>query len=156
MFSTAFSGMTHAERTTIDNLDRKILTLLTEDSRASYREIAKRCSVSAVTVLSRVKKMEQSGIIKGYTTVLDHQKLGYQLTAVTEITVSKGKLLEMEQAISKYPESSKIPAALFKQALSFLELGDKKNARNLFRKVIEQYPRSDQGELAKKKLETIK
>jgi DNA-binding Lrp family transcriptional regulator len=46
--------------------------------------------------------MEQAGIIKGYTTILDHEKLGYQLTALAEITVSKGKLLEMEQAISKH------------------------------------------------------
>jgi len=65
-------------------------------------------------------------------------------------------ILEYEKAISKYPESSKIPAALFKQALSFLELGDKTNARNLLRKVIERYPHSEQSELAKKKLETIK
>jgi DNA-binding Lrp family transcriptional regulator len=47
--------------------------------------------------------MEQAGIIKGYTTLLDHERLGYQLTAIAEITVSKGKLLEMEQAISKHP-----------------------------------------------------
>jgi tol-pal system protein YbgF len=65
-------------------------------------------------------------------------------------------ILEYEKAITKYPESSKIPAALFKQALSFLELGDKRNARNLLKKVIERYPRSEQAEIAKKKLETIK
>jgi DNA-binding Lrp family transcriptional regulator len=47
--------------------------------------------------------MEQAGIIKGYTTLLDHERLGYQLTAIAEISVSKGKLLEMEQAISKLP-----------------------------------------------------
>jgi len=95
--------MAHAERTRIDALDRKILMLLSEDSRASYREIAKRCNVSPGTVLSRVKRMEEAGIIVGYTTVLDHEKLGYELTAVAEITVSKGKLLEMEQAISRNP-----------------------------------------------------
>jgi tol-pal system protein YbgF len=65
-------------------------------------------------------------------------------------------ILEYEKAITKYPESSKIPAALFKQALSFLELGDKTNARNLLRRVIERFPHSEQSELAKKKLETIK
>jgi len=65
-------------------------------------------------------------------------------------------ILEYEKAITKYPESGKIPAAFFKQALAFLELGDKTNARNLLRKVIERYPHSDQAEMAKKKLETIK
>ena len=65
-------------------------------------------------------------------------------------------ILEYEKAIVKYPEGDKIPAALFKQALAFLELGDKANARNLLKRVIEKYPHSNQAELAKKKLETIK
>ncbi len=65
-------------------------------------------------------------------------------------------ILEYERAIAKYPEGDKIPAALFKQALAFLELGDKANARNLLRRVMERYPHSEQAEMAKKKLETIK
>jgi tol-pal system protein YbgF len=65
-------------------------------------------------------------------------------------------ILEYEKAVVKYPEGDKIPAALFKQAFAFLELGDKTNARNLFKRVIEKYPISDQAQIAKKKLETIK
>jgi tol-pal system protein YbgF len=65
-------------------------------------------------------------------------------------------ILEYEKAITKYPESGKVSAALFKQALAFLELGDKTNARNLLRKVIERFPNSEQAEMAKKKLETTK
>ena len=65
-------------------------------------------------------------------------------------------ILEYEKAIVKYPEGDKIPAAMFKQALSFLELNDKTNARNLLKRVIEKYPRSDQAEMAKKRLEAIK
>lgn len=65
-------------------------------------------------------------------------------------------ILEYEKAIAKYPEGDKIPAAIFKQALAFLELGDKTNARNLLRRVIEKYPHTDQAEMAKKKLGTIK
>jgi tol-pal system protein YbgF len=65
-------------------------------------------------------------------------------------------ILEYEKAMVKYPEGDKIPAALFKQALAFLELGDKANTRNLLKRVIEKYPHSEQAEMAKKKLETIK
>jgi tol-pal system protein YbgF len=65
-------------------------------------------------------------------------------------------ILEYEKAITKYPEGSKVPAALFKQGLAFLELGDKANARNLFKRVVERYPRSEQAEMAKKKLDTMK
>jgi len=65
-------------------------------------------------------------------------------------------ILEYEKAITKYPEGDKIPAAMFKQALAFLELGDKTNGRNLLKRVIERYPQSDQAATAKKKLETIR
>ncbi len=53
--------------------------------------------------MARTKKLEQDGIIKRYSTILDHERLGYEITAVTEITVSKGKLLEMEKEIAKLP-----------------------------------------------------
>jgi tol-pal system protein YbgF len=65
-------------------------------------------------------------------------------------------ILEYEKAIVKYPEGDKIPAALFKQALAFLELGDNTNAKNLLKRVIERYPHSEQAEMAKKRLEGIK
>jgi len=55
------------------------------------------------TVMARTKRLEAEGVIKSYTAVLDHEKLGYGLTAVTEITVSKGKLVEMEKEIAKMP-----------------------------------------------------
>jgi len=65
-------------------------------------------------------------------------------------------ILEYEKAIVKYPEGDKLSAALFKQALAFLELGDKTNARNLLKRVMERYPQSEQAEMAKKRLDTIK
>jgi tol-pal system protein YbgF len=64
-------------------------------------------------------------------------------------------ILEYEKAISKYPEGDKIPAALLKQGLAFLELGDKTNARNLLKRVTDRYPQTEQAEIAKKRLETI-
>ena len=54
-------------------------------------------------------------------------------------------ILEYEKTITKYPEGGKISAALFKQALAFLELGDKKNARNLLKRVIEKFHHSVQA-----------
>jgi DNA-binding Lrp family transcriptional regulator len=45
--------------------------------------------------------MEDEGLIKGYSVLLDHEKLGFQLTVVTEITVSKGRLVETENEIAK-------------------------------------------------------
>jgi DNA-binding Lrp family transcriptional regulator len=85
----------------LNETDVKILKNLLDDARLSSRQIAKNVGVSVGTVLSRIKKMEDEGLIKGYTVTLDHEKLGYQLTVVTEITVSKGRLLEMELEIAK-------------------------------------------------------
>ncbi|MEM3068554.1 MAG: Lrp/AsnC family transcriptional regulator [Nitrososphaerales archaeon] len=87
----------------IDETDRKILSEYLKDARLSFREVASKIGVAVGTVLSRTRKMEKAGLIKGYSVVLDHEKLGYELTAITEITVSKGKLLEMEKEIAKFP-----------------------------------------------------
>jgi tol-pal system protein YbgF len=65
-------------------------------------------------------------------------------------------ILEYEKAIVKYPEGDKVPAAILKPACSFLELGDKTNGKNLLRRVMERYPHSEQAEIAKKRLETIR
>jgi len=87
----------------LDETDVKILKVLTADARLSSRQIAKKCGVSIGTVLSRKKKLEREGIIKGYSALLDQEKLGYELTVVSEITVSKGRLLEMENEIARLP-----------------------------------------------------
>jgi DNA-binding Lrp family transcriptional regulator len=87
----------------VDETDVKILKTLTANARLSSRQISKQCNTSVGTVLSRIKKMEQEGIIRGYSILPDHEKLGYELTVVTEITVSKGRLLEMENEIARFP-----------------------------------------------------
>jgi DNA-binding Lrp family transcriptional regulator len=86
-----------------DETDANILNALIRDARLSSRQVAKQCGISIGTVLSRIKKMEKEGIITGYSAMLDHEKLGYELTVLTEITVSKGRLLEMEKEIARIP-----------------------------------------------------
>jgi len=87
----------------LDEIDYRILDELLKDSRQSFREIARNVGVATGTVLTRIRNMEKLGIIKGYTVSLDHEKLGYELTVVVEITVSKGKLLEVDREIAKKP-----------------------------------------------------
>jgi len=87
----------------LDATDVKILKTLISDARLSSRQISKRSGVSVGTVLARMKKMEAEGVIRGYSAIVDHEKLGYQLTALTEITVSKGRLLEVENEIARMP-----------------------------------------------------
>jgi len=87
----------------LDDTDVKILKTLVSDARLSSRQVSRKSGVSIGTVLSRMKRMEREGVIKGYSAVVDHEKLGYQLTALTEITVSKGRLLEVENEIARMP-----------------------------------------------------
>jgi DNA-binding Lrp family transcriptional regulator len=87
----------------LNDTDVKILQALLEDARFSSRQIAKKVGVSVGTVLSRIKRMEEDGLIKGYSVIMNHEKLGYELTVVMEVTVSKGRLIEMENEIAKIP-----------------------------------------------------
>ncbi len=63
---------------TVDEIDKKILSILAKNSRAEYLEIAKITKLSANAIKYRIKNMENSGIIQGYTISVDYAKLGYQ------------------------------------------------------------------------------
>jgi len=84
----------------MDEIDEKILKNLLVDARLSARQLSLKLGLSTVTVLSRIKKLEKEKIIKGYTSVLDHEKLGYDLTAVIEIIAKKDKLVQVEDELS--------------------------------------------------------
>lgn len=85
----------------VDEISQKVLEEYIQDSRQSFREVARKIGISSGTVASRIKDMEETGIIKKYTTQLDYEKLGYELTAVTEIIVSEGMMMEVGTEISK-------------------------------------------------------
>jgi len=92
-----------AGQSSIDHLDRRILQHILRDGRVSFRQLASDLHVSTTTVASRAARLEKAGVIKGYSALVDFQKLGYELTVITEIHVSKGKLVEMEQEIARLP-----------------------------------------------------
>jgi tol-pal system protein YbgF len=65
-------------------------------------------------------------------------------------------ILEYEKVVKNYPSGSKVPYALLKQGLSFLNLGDKTSARLLLQQVIKDYPNTNQARIARAKLQEIK
>lgn len=87
----------------MDETDIKILNQILSDGRSSYRKIAEQIGVSPPTVLNRIQKLETNHVIKSYSAILDHEKLGYDLTAIIEVTAVKGKITEVEKHISKFP-----------------------------------------------------
>ena len=87
---------------TLDTLDKKILNNLTVDARQSARQLALKLGVSTVTILSRMKKLEKEKIILGYTVTIDHERIGYSLTAIIEIMAKKDRIVDIEEEVSKF------------------------------------------------------
>jgi DNA-binding Lrp family transcriptional regulator len=84
----------------MDKIDEKILKNLMVDARLSARQLALKLGMSTVTILSRIRKLEKAKIIKGYTALIDHEKLGYDLTAIIEI-IAKKDIVDIEDKLSK-------------------------------------------------------
>lgn len=87
----------------LDQLDTRILARLLVDGRASFREMAQEFEASTSTISSRVSRLEKSGVIAGYNVAVNFESLGYDLTAVTEVTVSRGKLPLTEKEVASLP-----------------------------------------------------
>ena len=85
----------------MDELDYKILLTLNANARKSFRHIAKELKVSLSTISNRVKRLENDGIIERYIPVVNKEKIGYDLTAAINIKLTHGKLIEVQEKISK-------------------------------------------------------
>lgn len=86
----------------LDNVDKDILNSLIIDSKLSYRDICKKVKVSVATAMNRVKKLEKEKIIKKYVTIVDYDKIGFDVEVMIEIQISKGKLFEVEKEIATH------------------------------------------------------
>jgi DNA-binding Lrp family transcriptional regulator len=88
----------------VDDVDRNIIRLLQEDSRKSFNKIAESIGIAVGTAYNRVKNLEDRGILKGYTIILDPIKLGYGLTALILIQAEGRYLPEVEKELAKLDE----------------------------------------------------
>ncbi len=89
-----------------DDISARVLEEYLHDSRQSIREVARKVGVSSGTVASRLREMEDAGVIRRYSALLDYEKLGYELTAITEITVSDGKMIDVCEIIAKMRQAT--------------------------------------------------
>lgn len=78
----------------LDKLDLQILSVLVEDAKVPYAKIGELLYVSAGTVHLRIKKMEQIGVIKNYRIVINHELLGYGVTAFIGIYLQTSSLYD--------------------------------------------------------------
>lgn len=75
----------------IDEIDKKILAMLTANARASNAEMAREVGLTASSVYERVKKLERRGVIKGYQAVVDPAALELNLLAFVSVTLGSMK-----------------------------------------------------------------
>ena len=74
----------------MDDIDRRLLALLVADARASYAELARAVGLSAPSVHDRVRRLERSGAITGYSAVVDPHAVGLGVTALVGILQREG------------------------------------------------------------------
>jgi len=88
-----------------DEMSLKILALLQENARLSYTEIGKKVGLTTPSVIERIKKLEDSGVIENYTVNINAEKLGYTITAVMLVSFT-GTFKQQEkniiESLSKY------------------------------------------------------
>lgn len=90
-----------------DATDARILQLLQHDARLTNKEIADKTGKSVTPVYERIRRMEQEGVITGYTALLNKDKIGRALIAYTNVQLkehSNAMLREFEKAIVQIEE----------------------------------------------------
>jgi len=85
----------------LDETDRRIISVLQNDARASMRSIAEQAGVSLGTVSNRVRRLEEARVIRGYSVQLDPELSGWELTVVIGLRIQKGRLIEIQEKIAK-------------------------------------------------------
>ena len=81
----------------LDEIDIKILKFINDDVRISYREISRHLEVSVGTIHNRIDKMVKYGVIKKFSPIIDHEKLGFVLTTIIGVRVKDGNLKNWEE-----------------------------------------------------------
>jgi Lrp/AsnC family leucine-responsive transcriptional regulator len=89
----------------MDATDRRILSLLMEDGRATFEEIARRVTLSAPSVKRRVDRLRASGALQGFTALVDYEALGWHTEALLELFYRPGTTLgEVARTLREHPE----------------------------------------------------
>lgn len=87
----------------VDNLDAAILQHLIADARTTVAEIARRVGLSPPSVSERIKRLEESGVIRGYTLDISPEAIGLPLTVWLRIRPLPGELRRVADIIRKQP-----------------------------------------------------
>lgn len=88
----------------LDAVDRRLITLLVANARASVAELARTIGMSSPSVADRLRRLEESGVIRRYTLDVDPAALGYTLEAIVRVRPMPGQLRHVETMLKDIPE----------------------------------------------------
>ena len=91
----------------IDELDYKILSELKTNARSSFAEIGRVVGLSPSATRDRISKLEDRGVISGYTLQTNNRLLGYDIKAFVSVKVFHGKLQLFLRQVGNHPELKK-------------------------------------------------
>ncbi|MEM7635536.1 MAG: Lrp/AsnC family transcriptional regulator, partial [Pseudomonadota bacterium] len=92
------------ENSRLDAVDRKLLDALIENARTSNAELARLVGLSAPSVAERIKRMEEAGVIEGYSAIVNPEALGLPIAAWLRIRPIPGELHRVAQILRDLPE----------------------------------------------------
>jgi Lrp/AsnC family leucine-responsive transcriptional regulator len=98
----------------MDDLDWKLLGLLQKDGRATYTELSRQVKLSVPAVTERIKRLEESGVIAGYTARINPAAVGHAVGALVGITVpqpAKAKFLKLLESMPEVVECHHVTGA---------------------------------------------
>ena len=89
----------------IDKLDKQILTMIAEDARVPFLEVARACNVSGAAIHHRIQKLASAGIIKGSNFIIDPEKIGYETCAYIGLNLKNPENFDkVVEELKKIPE----------------------------------------------------
>jgi DNA-binding Lrp family transcriptional regulator len=97
---------TRKRKVGLDRIDLAILKALRQDGRITFQALSERVGLSARPCLERVRRLEQRGIVKGYTAVVEPTALGHDIIALAAIALrdpSAGVRQRLERALGAHP-----------------------------------------------------
>ncbi|MBO2530346.1 MAG: Lrp/AsnC family transcriptional regulator [Thermobifida fusca] len=87
-----------------DKIDQAIIDVLAQDARIGVSELAEMVNISRATAYNRIKRLTDEGVIRGYSAVVDHARMGLGITALILISGSQPDWRANREIISSYPE----------------------------------------------------
>ena len=92
----------------LDSIDRRILDLLSADGRASVREVAERARIGRATAYTRIQRLQDAGVIRGFTVVLDPRRAGVGLAAYVYVKIDQHAWRTLGHVVARLPEDQDV------------------------------------------------